>query len=630
MGKALKARAIHVIDLSQMGRDPSILSPQLLALNLAKRTAPLDVGVFAFSVRGRLKSRNGCYWVDEGSLVSSRKKLIISMLDSFYTSGTSDNTIKTAISNFEYAVNWCDANECVDVFCNPESARTAYLKYSNHLFQEVTKPDGAAPATCQSRQRALKQALHLQFPKDYENIVAGVPPIKFIREGVEPPEKELVSEYIDVSLNIALGFSKFLMEGAPFPLRFDAQSYHTYIFPINCPFITPYSSSALDFNAYDFVEGKIRSLEEVSKSSVKSAWDSVARAHKNLQEANSDQYHSSRMRLATLAMLAYASVINLVVGANSGEFVQFLYDDALELVKSPLKKELSAIKFRAKGLEVRYAIGRGVGLQVLKEYLLFRKWVLNGRECDYLFFKPVVKGLGGAVWGCEQLNYDYSTKYFRRLRGVFLPGHAKNIPPARVRKYKSLTLHLLRHSPLLVSAVLNHHPDTNFQSYSGIGVTDQKAEFSSYWEAVKKAASRARDADQKDSVPIATGHCGGMNIPVKDIPVVAIEPDCNSPYGCLFCENYQVHSDEVDIFKLTSFQYVVDAIRRNAPVISFSEETFKDLAVRIEVVLDAIAQKSESARQLVESVRRTVFDLGILTPFWEQRLQRYEKMGIYL
>lgn len=177
---------------------------------------------------------------------------------------------------------------------------------------------------------------------------------------------------------------------------------------------------------------------------------------------------------------------------------------------------------------------------------------------------------------------------------------------------------------------MNHDPSTNFESYSGIGVAEQKAEFSKYWGAVKKAAIRARDAGQKDSVSIATGHCGGMNIPVKDIPVVAIEPDCNSPYGCLFCENYQVHSDETDVFKLTSFQYVVDAIRRNAPVISFSEETFKDLAVRIEAVLDAIAKKSELARQLVEDVRRKVFDLGILTPFWEQRLQRYEKMGIYL
>ena len=447
MMKDLKARNIHVIDLSDMGQDHSILSPQLLALNLAKRTTPLDVGVFAFSVRGRLDPRKGTYWVDESSLVPSRKKLIIALLDSFYTSGASHGSINTDIKNFEYAVNWCDANECVDVFCNPESARVGYLKFSNHLFQEVLKPDGDAPLTCQTRQRMLKKVLQLQFPESYENIVAGVSAIRHIREGLEPPEKELVSEYVDVSLNIATTFSKFLLDGAPFPLRFDAPNYHTYIFPVNGPFITPYSPSISTFNAYDFVEGKIKSLEEVSKSAVKRAMVSVTDAHQNLYEANSDQYHSSRMRLASLVMLSYACLINLVVGANSSELVQFLYDDALELVKSPLKKELSAIKLRAKGLEVRYTVGRGPGMRLLQEYLLFRKWVLDGRECDYLFFRPVIGSPTGRVWSNEQLKPDFSTKYFKKLRGAFLPESAKNIPPVRVRKYKSLTLHLLKHSP---------------------------------------------------------------------------------------------------------------------------------------------------------------------------------------
>ena len=29
-------------------------------------------------------------------------------------------------------------------------------------------------------------------------------------------------------------------------------------------------------------------------------------------------------------------------------------------------------------------------------------------------------------------------------------------------------------------------------------------------------------------------------------------------------------------------------------------------------------------------MNKKVFELGILTPFWERRLQRYEKMGIYI
>ena len=613
-----------------MGQDHAILSPQSLALKLSNRVIPLDVGVFVYSVRGRLDPRKGTYWIDENSLVESRKKLIISLLDTFYTSGASEGAINTDIKNFEYALNWCDANKCVDIFCDPDSARLGLMEFTNHLFQEIHKPNGASPLSCQARQRILKKAIHLQFPESYENIVAGVQPIKHIREGLEPPEKDLVSEYVEISLNIALNFSRFLMDGAPFPLRFTTKDYHTYIYPLNGSVVTPYSKESAAFNAYDFSEGRIKEVSELKNFALKQARVSVADAHENLLSANSDPYHFSRQRLATLAMQAYACLINLVVGANSGELVQFLYDDALEVVSSPLKKELSAIKLRAKGLEVRYTIGRGAGLKILKEYLAFREWVLNGRECEYLFFQPVQSGSDGRSWGNEPLSSDFSTRYFRKLKGVFVPATAKNIPPVRVRKYKSLILHLLRHSPLLVSAVMNHHPRTNFESYSGIGVAEQKVEFTKYWEAIKKAAIRARDAEQQGSVSIATGHCGGMDKPSKDIPVVAIEPDCKSPYGCLFCEHYQVHSDEEDIHKLTSFQYVIDAIRNNAPVFSFSEETFKDLAVRIEAVLDAISQRSDSASQLVEAIKNKVFDLGILTPFWEQRLQRYEKMGIYI
>ena len=626
----MKARAINLVELSFMEGDHAILSPQLLALKLGNRVHPLDIGVFAFSVRGRFDPRKGTYWVDESSLVSSRKNLIISLLDDFYTSGAGDGSINTDIKNFEYAVNWCDANECVDIFCSPESARLGYMKFSNHLFQEILKIDGASPLSCQARQRMLRKALQLQFPGDYEHIVAGVLPIRHIREGLEPPEKENVSSYVDICLAIALTFSRFLISAATFPLKFEGKGYHTYIYPLNGTFVTPYAELPHAFRAYDFANGRIRMPAELENIPWKTARMSVVNAHETVRDANSDEYHYSKMRLASLAMQAYACLINLVVGANSGELVQFLYDDALELVKSPLKKELSAIKLRARGLEVSYTIGRGPGMKILKEFLIFREWVLNGRHCEFLFFKPVVgESVGSKSWGSEQLNTDFSTRFFRRIQGVFVPATAKNIPPVRVRKYKSLTLHLLKNSPLLVSAVMNHSVKTNIESYSGIGHANQKTEFTNYWAAIKKAAMRARDAAPTDGVSIAAGHCGKINNPERDIPVAAIEPDCNSPYGCLFCVNYQVHSDETDIHKLTSFQYVIDAVRQNAPVFKFSEETFKDLAVRIEVVLAAISQRSETTSKLVESVRNKVFDLGILTPFWEQRLQRYEKMGIY-
>jgi len=59
-----------------------------------------------------------------------------------------------------------------------------------------------------------------------------------------------------------------------------------------------------------------------------------------------------------------------------------------------------------------------------------------------------------------------------------------------------------------------------------------------------------------------------------------------------------------------------------------ADRLFRDLSVRIEFLLDEISKLSDTACAMVNAVKRRVFDLGELTPFWENRLQRYEMMGV--
>lgn len=634
MANNLIARELQVIDLSYMGNQADILHPELLALKLAHRVSPFDVSVCAYTVRGRVRvGKHGGYTVDPKSLVPSRKNLIVALLDGYYTRGLTSKSIETDFKYVDYGILWCDANGHSDVFCNPDAARVTYLDYTNFLFQEILKPNGIAPLTGQQRQQALRRTLQLQFPNDYGYIVAGVSRVKARKEGLEPPEDEDVKKYIDIVLNIALTFSRFLVSVTPFPMRFETKEYQTHFFPGTGRYITPYSENEYGYSAYNYRDGRLLTLAELRQAKPKTKLpdlrETLDRAQKLIDSCNVDSHHLFRMRLAALAMKAYACLINLVVGANSGEVINFLYDDAVALVKSPLKKELTATKLRAKGLTVTYSIGRGPGMQLLREYLKFRDWILDGGECEYLFF-IVLDRSGRTSANFEMLEGNFSTKFYNQLQGVFVPQDSKNIPPQLVRKFKSLTLHQLKHSPLLVSAVMNHSERTNAQSYSGTTVTNQKAEFGNYWAAVKKAAERVKNSDQKGGTSIAVGHCDEMNSPSKDIPIVAIEPDCKTQYGCLFCIHYMVHSDESDIHKLMSFQYVIEAIRENAPNFEYSEETFKDVAIRIDAILDAISDRSDASAELVNSMKKRVFDLGRLTPFWERRLQRYEKMGIYI
>ncbi|MCF5802868.1 hypothetical protein ALQ80_100838 [Pseudomonas coronafaciens pv. oryzae] len=628
---ASQVRKLHVVRLPEIADQREILHPELMALNLDHRVSPLDVGIYVYSVRAKTdKPRK--YLVDVKSVVPSRRKMLLAFLEKHYVSNSSHKSIETDFKYLDRAVNWCDENGHSAVFCNPAAARAAYVEYSNFLFQEILKPNGMAPLTAQLRQGILRRILQLQFPEASKNIISSVPPIKTRRDGLTPPEDGDVKKYIDITLNIAFQFSRFLVDGAPFPFKFQTNEYHAHLFPGNGKPITPHTKGKHEYQAYNYEDGRIFSTEELKSTfpnlSLGELKKAVERAQNLMVEVNADLYHPFRLRIATMAMKAYACLLNCVVGANSSEFIQFLHDDAVELVKSPLKNELSAVKLRAKGLNVTYTVGRGPGIQILREYLRFREWFLNGRKSELLFFQLL--GWQYIPKEPRPLEENFSSTFFKRIEGVFVPEGTKNIPPVLVRKFKSLTLHQLKHSPLLVGAVMNHSSRTNVQSYAGTTSANSRAEFGKYWAAIKKAAARIKDSEHAPGVSIAVGHCDSIDSPEKDVSVVAIEPDCKTQYGCLFCVHYVVHSDELDIHKLLSFQYVIEGVRANAPDFEFSEEFFKDVVIRIDFILEAVCKRSPEIASLVGTMRKKVFRLGILTPFWERRLQRYEKMGIYI
>lgn len=70
------------------------------------------------------------------------------------------------------------------------------------------------------------------------------------------------------------------------------------------------------------------------------------------------------------------------------------------------------------------------------------------------------------------------------------------------------------------------------------------------------------------------------------------------------------------------------AVRKAAPDAAHAEALYKELSIRIGFILEALAERSEAVKQLVETIKAKVFEYGELTPFWEKRLSRYEKIGV--
>ncbi len=194
-------------------------------------------------------------------------------------------------------------------------------------------------------------------------------------------------------------------------------------------------------------------------------------------------------------------------------------------------------------------------------------------------------------------------------------------------------MHSARISPSTVADSLNHSEVVNLSIYAEATPEQQQAEFGQFWQSVRHAAALVRERSEKASCKVistAAGHCGGFNqpTPVSDAGAIAIEPNCHTQYGCLYCEHYICHSDEEDLHKLLSLQYVINAVRKAAPDLAHAEALYKELSIRIEFILNALGERSESVKQTVERVKAKVFDYGELTLFWETRLSRYEKMGV--
>lgn len=633
-------RETKVIAVNEISQE--YIFPEQLRLKLASAKgykSPIDIGSIAYSKRGEVRSRGfdnaGTISVVESSLVESRRELVVRLLDSLI--GMRDNSIVTQFRIIHITVDWLNANGYVEIFADVSNASKAYADYTNYLNDSIRKgifaPQHAAK--CQS---ILRLIIGLQFSSVVDYVVRSAIPIERQRKAIRPPRESDVQIFKDASIAIARDYSRFVLQQEPFPCIVRIRNYEVVKFPSNVGLISPFRKG---HDCYNAAERRVATVEEYMSKYVsrgqalklREAERAIADAQASLELANSESRNYVRLQMAAFAVKAYISLFMLVTAASPTELEQFSYEDALGIDKSVLKKELTAVKFRARGKRTGYVLGRKEGLTLLREYLKMRDWILNGEYFDKLFFKvKITKGAVSPVFSDLDAGAA-STRFYSSISGVFVDGKHPKITFSKARKHKSATHHKARHSLATVAQALNHSTGVNISSYSEATVEQQESEFGYYWDSVRRAAQIVRErsataSEQIDS--IAVGHCDSFSfpVPISGAEAPVIEPNCRNQYGCLYCTHYVCHADEEDIHKLLSLHYVINAVRNTAQDSNHAEALYKDLSIRIEFVLEAMADRSESVAQLLVVMRHKVFHLGELTPFWERRLQRYETMGV--
>lgn len=629
----------QIITLSEITQE--FEEPERLRLQLSSKVMkkPFDIGSFAYLLRGKSENVRDDRGTPVGveSFVESRRELIVRLLESFV--GLREKTVLLRLTLAAYFIDWLNAQGYRELFVSAAQAQQAYRDYTAHLNHQISHQKLKPISAKNSQFHALKIVVML-YPEDSHHILAGAVPI-IAEKGSEAATAAHVEVWRDVCLAIAQQCSVFVLNSQSYPFSVSLGDYEVVVFPSSHGWVSPFKRSPLNYNAGErrmaTVEEYLAAAEKFGRRRYKKseAQRTLSDAQASLNAANEDERHWHRLQVAGLAAKAYACLFMMITGATPTEFDQFSYTDAIEVEKSPIKKELSAVKFRAGGRSTLYNIGRGTGLPLLKEYLKLREWILNGVPHERLFFTMPASG---KLASTNNEFSEFSTtmfvkKFFNSVSGTFLDPRVPRLSPRKMRKYKSLGMHTAGVSPSTVAATLNHSLIVNLSTYSEATPEQQKAEFGQFWQAMRHTAKVALERSQRPAegeIATAAGHCDGFNqpIPVRDLGVVAIEPNCRSQYGCLYCEHYICHSDEEDLHKILSLQYVINAVREAAPDSAHAESLYKELSIRIEFILEALGGRSDAVKQLVEAIKNKVFEYGELTPFWESRLSRYEKMGV--
>ncbi|WP_455885221.1 hypothetical protein [Pseudomonas spelaei] len=629
----------QLITLSEVTHE--FAEPERLRLQLSPKVMkkPFDIGSFAYLLRGKNENVRDDRGTPVGieSIVESRRELIVRLLESLV--GLREKTVLMRLTLTGYFIDWLNAQGYREIFVSAAQAQQAYRDYTAHLNHQIAHLV-LKPISAKNTQFHASKIIELLYPEDSHHILAGAVPI-IAEKGSEAATAAHVEVCRDACVAIAQQCSAFVLNSQSYPFVVSIRDYEVVVFPSSHGWVGPFNTSPLNYNAG---ERRIATVEEYlaaadrlgrGRYSKSEAKRTLLDAQASLDVANEDERHWHRLQVAGFAAKAYASLFLMITGATPTEFDQFSYIDAIEVEKSPIKKELSAVKFRAGGKSTLYNIGRDTGLPLLKEYLKLREWILNGVSHERLFFTMPASGKSAST------NNEFSEfnttmlmkKFFNFISGTFLDPKVPRLSPRKMRKYKSLGMHTAGVSPSTVAATLNHSLMVNLSTYSEATPEQQKAELGQFWQAMRYTAKVAVERSQKPAegeIATAAGHCDGLNqpIPVRDLGTVAIEPNCRSQYGCLYCEHYICHSDEEDLHKIVSLQYVINAVREAAPDSAHAEALYKELSIRIEFILEALGERSDAVKQLVEAINAKVFEYGELTPFWETRLSRYEKMGV--
>ena len=185
--------------------------------------------------------------------------------------------------------------------------------------------------------------------------------------------------------------------------------------------------------------------------------------------------------------------------------------------------------------------------------------------------------------------------------------------------------YLIRHhDPATAAQAMQHSLITTLRKYSNGSEVTQQLEMATYFSQVEKIVLNQR----QENIGFETNSVGICTCPGKPKMVaerLPITPNCKDIEGCLFCDKYRVHVDEVDTRKILSARYYIKKVSRLANNQEEYLGLFFTTLQRIDFIL------GELKRRIPEVVDKITLEVDIdaeLDAFWFGKLEMLMELDL--
>lgn len=603
-------------------------------VELSFPTSRVRFASLAFRVRNCTKNVK-IEEVDHDSFDPGRQPFLKAWASSFIERTFKNSPTSTLLKEFGSGrafIVYAEQQGCPDLFDSPKKIHDILINYSKHLHSSI--PEKMHNNTAQYNLNIAHNICEIAFPNSNYNFHVGLSRIPFSHDAQQPtrvPSEVELHNFIKPLSDIFNNIYDFITNNETLPYLFNANEKPVWLLPDFFPIMSEARlrnlSSTYGTTIWRWTKQRAEQILSQSGCNFHEAMLEVTQhvkqnlvigkiGHRKPASIAFDPIPSQNYiyDLCKIAHDCFFHLFTLATSGNTQPIGELIWDEFSYIERGEQNQRV--IKNRAH-TEINISF-QARFKKTFDKYLQLRRILAGDSSFSYLFG--------------DFLYQRHPKRIYCSGSHVGLKRINKLVPfeDARLtaRELRAFGLNFKTNNAGVISSAINggHSPQTSIRSYSTgnleVNISEGLAFFSALGQRVEIFESRQTD--------IVAGDCAsGAKGAVSLDPLNPTQPDCKNFISCIFCKNFFIHTNELDIRKLWSMHYIIDQLQTIQISASDFENTWRPTIARIEALLNGIKSLNTGSSHLVNRIQVEVYANEELTPFWQHKLNLLIRVGYF-